>query len=56
MIFRNESLNLWNVGGGVDCWLKPTVGLRVEFRDHILAESGATTHLWGPRVGVVFRK
>jgi hypothetical protein len=45
----------FNIGGGVDSWLKPKVGLRVELRDHIWHEDNDTLHLWGVRVGVTFR-
>jgi hypothetical protein len=47
--------NLFNVGGGVDYWLKPKVGLRIEFRDHIWHEENDTLHFWGVRAGVTFR-
>ncbi|MBS1117398.1 MAG: hypothetical protein H6Q87_1782 [candidate division NC10 bacterium] len=49
------SENLFNVGGGVDVWMKPRVGLRLEFRDHIWSEEGDTIHFWGFRIGVTFR-
>ena len=48
--------NLFNVGGGVDYWLKPKVGLRVEFRDHVWSGDGEDTlHFWSVRFGVTFR-
>ena len=47
--------NLFNVGGGVDFWMKPKVGLRLEFRDHIWSEDGDAVHFWGVRVGITFR-
>jgi len=47
--------NLFNIGGGVDFWMKPRVGLRLEFRDHIWSEDGDAVHFWGVRVGVTFR-
>ncbi len=49
------SENLFNVGGGVDYWVKPRVGLRLEFRDHVWSDGGETVHFWGARVGVTFR-
>ena len=55
LFFRDEHVNLWNVGGGIDYWVKPRMAVRVELRDHIHAEDGATVHFWGPRIGVVFR-
>jgi hypothetical protein len=53
--FRDGHANLFNVGGGVDFWLKPKVGLRVEFRDHIWTEENDTVQFLGVRVGVTFR-
>jgi hypothetical protein len=53
--FRDGHENLFNVGGGVDFWLKPKVGLRVEFRDHIWIEDNDTLQFLGVRVGVMFR-
>ena len=53
--FRDGHANLFNVGGGVNFWLKPKVGLRVEFRDHIWVEDNDTLQFLGVRVGVTFR-
>jgi len=53
--FRDGHVNLFNVGGGVNVWLKPKVGLRVEFRDHIWVEDNDTLQFLGVRVGVTFR-
>jgi hypothetical protein len=53
--FRDGSESLFNLGGGVDYWFKPKVGLRVEFRDHIWASGGETVQFWGVRFGVTFR-
>jgi hypothetical protein len=50
-----ETDSLFNVGAGVDFWLKPKVGLRVEFRDHIWTEDNDTLQFLGVRVGVTFR-
>lgn len=40
---------------GADYWINRRVGIRLEVRDHLHAERGGTTHLWGPRIGVVWR-
>jgi Outer membrane protein beta-barrel domain len=53
--FRDGHANLFNLGGGVQYWLKPSVGLRIELRDHIWTEENDTAHFWGVRVGVTFR-
>jgi hypothetical protein len=45
----------WNVGAGADVWLKPRVGLRLEFRDHVRPDSRGAVHYWAFRGGVVFR-
>lgn len=55
MAFRAGIANLWNVGGGVDYWTGPRVGVRLEIRDHFHLEEGTTTHFWGPRIGIVIR-
>jgi hypothetical protein len=45
----------WNAGAGADVWLKPRVGMRVEFRDHVRPDSRGTVHDWAVRAGIVFR-
>jgi hypothetical protein len=35
--------------------MKPKVGLRLEFRDHVWSEDGDAVHFWGVRFGVTFR-
>jgi len=45
--------NVWNIAAGADVWLKPRVGARFEFRDHIPPDGGE--QLWAFRAGVVFR-
>ena len=50
-----ESVNLFNIGGGVDYWMKPKVGLRLEFRDHIWSGGDENIHFWSFRVGITFR-
>jgi hypothetical protein len=51
----DDHVNLVNVGGGLDYWLKPKIGLRIEVRDHVWSEGGETLQLWGVRVGVTLR-
>ena len=46
--------NAWNIGGGADVWLKPRVGMRFEFRDHIRPDSRGAVNYWAFRAGVVF--
>lgn len=52
--FRSFYANGVNFGGGVNYWFKEKVGLRFEFRDNVLIESG-TTHFLNVRVGFAFR-
>src|SRR5262245_49791523 len=55
MLFRDGNINGLNVGAGVDRWMTDRVGLRFEFRDHIMIQEGESFHLWGPRVSIVWR-
>lgn len=55
-LFSGEgSFNAWNAGIGADVWLKPRVGLRAEFRDHVRPDARGGVHYWAVRAGVVFR-
>lgn len=49
------SFNAWNVGGGVDLWLKDHFGFRIDARDHVRPDSRGTVQYWTIRGGVVFR-
>jgi len=41
-------------GGGVNYWLRRSIGLRFEFRHHIWSiESGEVVHMVGFRVGII---
>lgn len=53
LAFRNRASGGGNFGGGVQYWVRPRLGLRFEFRDHIF--SSDTPHLYGFRVGLSFR-
>lgn len=48
--FRNGVHSGGNYGAGVNWWLRPDVGLRVELRDQVVE----STHYWGVRFGVDF--
>ena len=54
LFFRSGAANGYNFGGGVHYWFKEKLGLRVEFRDHLVARDGAT-HFLGVRIGLSFR-
>jgi len=54
LFFRSGHANLWNFGGGLNYWFASRLGLKVELRDHIWPENGAT-HYWGVRIGLNFR-
>jgi hypothetical protein len=45
----------WNVGGGVDIWLRDRVGLRIDYRDHFTPQAAFTPRYSMLRVGVSFR-
>jgi hypothetical protein len=58
---RKGIQNLFNYGVGVNYWLRPSLGMRLEFRDHmrhfgagLSTPSGFWAHYWGIRIGVVF--
>jgi len=53
LAFRSGTANGGNFGGGVDYWLRESVGLRFEFRDHVF--SNDSTHFFGFRFGLAFR-
>lgn len=53
LFFRDGSANLVNFGGGVNYWFRDHLGLRVEFRDHVLPSPN--THFWEFRFGLAFR-
>jgi|SRR5678816_787896 hypothetical protein len=41
-----------NFGGGINLWLKPKIGLRVDLREYT---GNVRAHHLGPRIGVAFR-
>jgi hypothetical protein len=43
-----------NFGAGANYWIKPTVGLRLEFRDNVWMQA-TREHFFNVRVGVTFR-
>jgi len=54
-VFRGSGIAMWNVGAGVDYWMRPHAGLRVELHDQIYEDPyyhGVQTK--DVRVGVVF--
>jgi len=53
LAFRGGQAAGGNFGGGVQYWMRPHLGLRFEFRDHIF--SSDTSNLYGFRVGLSFR-
>jgi len=51
----DDTLNAFNVGGGVNYWFARRAGLRLELRDHIHSTDDVTLHWWGFRFGITFR-
>jgi len=55
MLFRDGTISGVNLGAGVDRWVTDRVGMRFEFRDHIMMQEGESFHLWGPRISIIWR-
>jgi hypothetical protein len=53
LVFRSGSANLVNFGGGVQYWMRDRLGLRAEFRDHVLPNPAV--HYLEVRFGLCFR-
>lgn len=58
LLFRSETMNAVNLGGGANFWTSDAFALRVELRDHLPVVDGAVRddHLWGLRVGFTWRR
>jgi hypothetical protein len=54
LFFGDGQANGFNAGGGVTCWFRERLGLRLEFRDQVVTE-GRAVHYLGFRVGLSFR-
>src|SRR5262245_22342568 len=54
LLFRGSAAPAVNIGGGMNWWFKERVGLRVEFRDHVVVTDGSP-HFFGVRIGLAFR-
>jgi hypothetical protein len=54
LFFRGNTANSGNFGAGVNLWLWKSLGLKVEFRDHVASPGGVTAHWWGVRFGLNF--
>jgi hypothetical protein len=54
LFFRSGSANLFNVGGGLNYWVKHSLGVRLELRDQVQPGGGSAVHYWGFRLGLVF--
>ena len=55
LAFREGSANLFNFGGGVNYWFRERMGLRLEFRDHVIPDGNHSDHFLGFRIGLTFR-
>jgi hypothetical protein len=49
------SFNAWNVGAGIDVWMRDHLGLRIEVRDHARPDARGAVQYWTARAGVSFR-
>lgn len=54
LMFRNGHVNLFNFGGGLNCWFSHRLGVRLELRDQVHRD-GVSVHYWGGRIGLAFR-
>jgi hypothetical protein len=45
----------WNIGAGIDVWMRDRVGIRIDYRDHFTPQADFTPRYSMVRVGVVFR-
>jgi hypothetical protein len=54
LFFRHFSASGANFGGGVNYWFHDRLGLRLEFRDHVVNIDGQR-HYVGIRIGLAFR-
>lgn len=54
-LFRSAYFNAGNYGGGVNYWVSPNTGVKLEFRDHVASVFGRTRHYWAFRFGINFR-
>lgn len=56
LLFRTSAAHAVTVGGGVEYWTRPRLGLRLELRDHIHSpRGGVRSHFWSVRLGIVAR-
>jgi opacity protein-like surface antigen len=55
LFIREGAANLFNVGGGVNYWIKDGMALRLEFRDHVSPGYGTAAHFLNFRIGLTFR-
>ncbi|MEJ2109548.1 MAG: outer membrane beta-barrel protein [Acidobacteriota bacterium] len=54
-LFRTDTANAVNFGGGVDYWFADKYGLKLEFRDHLITDCYSNCHAYQFRGGVSFR-
>ncbi len=50
---RDGVVNGANIGTGLHYWIRPRLGLRLEFRDHFAA-ADTGSHIWQCRIGLSF--
>ncbi len=54
LFFRSGTASGGNFGVGVNMRLLAKLGLKLEFRDHVISSGGRANHWWQGRVGVTF--
>ena len=56
LLFRDFTANMFNFGGGINYWITPETGLRLEFRDSVGSPlNGPRVQYWAFRIGFNFR-
>lgn len=56
LLFRSNTQNALNFGGGLNYWFTRELALRGEFRDHTYDAGSARVHFWSFRLGVTFTR
>lgn len=47
--------NLINFGGGLNYWMRPNLGAKIEFRDNLHPKRGPNPNYWSFRIGIIVR-
>ncbi len=56
VLFRSDTKNALNYGGGLNYWFSRSIAMRGEFRDHTYEAGSVRAHFWSFRLGVSFTR